>query len=540
MVSNKAYKYIKLILSLAIAFAVPLIIRAETTASVLQTYVTEQTLTVFINAKMSPEELKCLVSNQAAEITASGFLSDENALTKTTVLVDISTSMPSNMREKVVSTIKKLIELKADNEEFRLIMFGDELTTLRDFSVDRYDLAVEVEKIKFNGTQSKIYDAIYNSMPPISQVDNKPTFYRTIVITDGVDDTVSGVTKEELFLKLQNEHYPVDVIAVSSKEIPENKDLAAIVRMSCGRYYSLNPNADIPMIAQTLTENDYFFFEAKINESLLDGATRQVDISDGVRNISIDTKFQVFNKAETDQQPTPTPTPEKVEKIEAPSTPQPSVEPSPPVPAVEDVDKSEGKKPVNTRAIIIGLVIVVIVVAIIVLIFVLRNKGKKETARQEFTLPDINDYDYGDKGDISLEDKTSFLGDMSHEQKIQVTIKLSNLASPSKTWTIPLTEDLLIGRANHCEVQLEDKSVSREQCKICVVGSNLRVIHLSSTNRTILNDSDVKESSILQSGDILKFGREALRVDDIQIPGGANSRLYLDDRDNSGKTESIF
>jgi len=73
----------------------------------------------------------------------------------------------------------------------------------------------------------------------------KPYFYRTVVTTDWVDDTVSGITKEELLIRLQNERYPIDVVAVSGNEMGENKELAAIVRMSGGRYNVLNPNTDI-------------------------------------------------------------------------------------------------------------------------------------------------------------------------------------------------------------------------------------------------------------------------------------------------------
>ena len=131
---------------------------AETEANALQIYIFEQTMTVFTDICLDADALKCTISNQNADITATGALSDEKALTKTTILVDISTSMPSSVRGSVIELLIAMIERKPVNEEFRLVVFGEELTILQDFSQDRYDLATAIGKIEFNNKESKIYD----------------------------------------------------------------------------------------------------------------------------------------------------------------------------------------------------------------------------------------------------------------------------------------------------------------------------------------------------------------------------------------------
>ncbi|WP_210166179.1 FHA domain-containing protein [Desulfitobacterium hafniense] len=527
---NRMCKWILIILILFIM--PPNIAQAETETNVLQAYVTEQTMTVFTNAELLSDGLKCVISNQNAEIMEKGLLSDESALTKTTVLIDISTSMPNAIRGGVITTLKKLIEDKSANEEFRLTVFGEELSVLQNFSSDRYDLAIAIEKIKFDGTQSKIYDAIYNTIPHITQSNEKPIFHRTIVITDGVDDTVSGITKEELFLKLQNERYPVDVVAVSGGETAENKELAAIVRMSGGRYYSLNPNADVAALAQALRVSNYFYFEAKVPAALLDGTIRQVDIDDGVHNMSIDIKFPVFNAPNTN-----TSTTETEEKASAAEIHGASVAPEQTIPSFPN--ETAASKPITTLfgnytiVIYIGAgVALLIVIAVILAVAVVRGKKKREALRSEpgIAVGYIDD-NHGEK--------TEFVGDVNFVEA-QYTIKLSNPNNPSKTWTLPITGDLLIGRAEHCSVRLDDRSVSREQCKIAVQGIGLVVIHLGSTNKTSLNGSNIVESSPLQSGDTLKFGREVLRIDYIQKLGSPPPKPELSRNSNSGKTESIF
>jgi hypothetical protein len=518
-----------LVLVVAILFIMPMgIVRADAEAKILQVYISEQTLTVFIDNRLFPNALKCSVSNQNAEITATGSLSDDNTLIKTIVLLDISTSMPAVIRDGVITSLKKMVEQKAVNEEFKLVVFGDEIKTLHDFSSDRYDLASAIEKIKFDGTQSKIYDAIYNTIPRIASFDKKPTFYRTIVITDGVDNTASGITKEELFLKLQSEHYPVDVITVSSKERAEDKELSAIVRMSGGKYYSLNPDTDIDILVQNLNMNGSFYFEAKIPSALLDGTIRQIDINDGVSKISLDVKIPVFNTPNVD---TPTQTEPEEETPETSSTIGLITSPLP----VE----TENLKSITTIfgdytiVIFIGAGVALIIL-IAVIIAVLVTEGKKKKNR---TLSEVGNYS-GYKNENNS-GKTEFIGDEDYSNA-QYTIKLSSLNNPNQNWTLPINGQILIGRAEHCSVRLDDKSVSREQCKIIHQGSGLVIVHMGSSNKTFLNGSNVAESSPLQSGDTIKIGRETLRVDYIQTLGNPIPKSEPQLNSSNRNTECMF
>ena len=482
---------------------------AESEAKVLQAYIKEQTITVFTDAGQLSDGLKCVIANQNAEIMGSGLLSDESALTKTTILVDISTSMPSGIRDAVIMTLKNLLYIKLANEEIRLISFGNELNTLLDFSSDRYDILTSIEKIVFDGSQSKIYDAIYNTIPLISQIDNTPTYYRTIVITNGDDDTESSITREELFIKLQNERYPVDVVAVSIGETAESRDLTAIVRMSGGRYNSLTPNTDVSMLAQALEVRNYSYLEAKIPLALLDGTIRQVDISDSFYSMSIDIKLPVFNAAITD---TSTSANTSTEGVTA-GIPETSTASDPEIPPFPD--ETNTPKTIFTLfgdyTIIIYLgigIILLILIAVIIIATIARSKREKAILHPEadMTMGYVNE-NHGVKA--------GFVSNVNYS-KAHYTIKLSNPNNPSKTWTLPVDDVLLIGRAEHCSVRLEDVSVSREQCKIAIQGASLVVVHLGSTNKTSLNGSRVANSSPLQSGDMLKFGREMLHVDYIQ------------------------
>lgn len=499
----------------AAAFAVLLLLsvlsgtaHAISDGDILEVYCEEQTITAFLGAGLDTAQLSCMVSNQEATVTAAGTLSDGNALIKTTILLDISTSMPSALRETILDAVERLIEYKPDHEAYQLVLFGDEISVLQDFSYDRYDLSEAAEGITFDGQASRVYDAVYNTIPPLASESGAPVFYRTIVITDGVDDTATGITKEELYLALQDQRYPVDVIAVGATG--ENRDLSAIARISGGSYQPLGDGTDTAALAQSLSVGTYAYFTAEVPESLLDGSTRQVDVSDGANSVSIDVKFPVFGTPAAD----------------TPASPEgePPADAEPPEP-----DPSPSLLERYGVYLLCGGGAIVLLVIILLIASSARRKKKKQT-------PPPPPADLVPPRTAAA--ATEFFRDDGSDGT-QYTIQLSDISRPDRIWTLPVRGEVLIGRAEHCPVRLDDRSVSREHCKITPSESGLTLIHLSTTNQTALNGTRVTDAAPLQSGDTLKIGREQLHVDYIQALGAPVRQAQPQAADGK-KTESIF
>ena len=120
-------------------------------------------------------------------------------------------------------------------------------------------------------------------------------------------------------------------------------------------------------------------------------------------------------------------------------------------------------------------------------------------------------------------------------------VKVSCVGGAGKIWNLPVRDAILVGRAAHCNIMLDDPSVARQQCEIITAGGHLAVRNLSSTNITILNGTIVSETAPLQPGDTLVLGREVLRIDNIQTPGTPQPvQVQMAPQDNYGYTESIF
>ncbi|MDR1703304.1 MAG: FHA domain-containing protein [Clostridiales bacterium] len=469
-----------------------------------QMYISGRAVTVFTDGPLNAESVRLAVSNIPAEVTAAGSLSGPNALIKTTLLVDISTSMPRDARSVVIETLNELVENKAANEEFRLAIFGEELTVLTEFSSDRYDIAKGIDEVEFDGDWSIVYNAIQDTIPLLEPHDGKPVFYRTVVITDGVDDTARGITLEELLIELQDKFYPIDAVRVSEGG-PESKELSSIVRLSGGRYFTLDPSSDPGGLAASLSVAGYSYLEAITPPNLMDGSVRQTDIADGSLELTADFKYPA---------------------VDSPIA-QPPVT-SAPEPADEEVipEPEPVKERIPGGIFIAAGVVLVLAAAGILFIVILRRKkaGEPAEAAPEYYEDDDTILLHGD----SEYGKGPFAS--------RCSIELTNQKDPKKTWALSFQDELLIGRGEHCGLRLEDKTVSREQCKITAGDDGVVIIHLSKTNKTRLNGVTVTENVPVKIGDVIKCGRESLHIDNItllNVPGPGSEH-------KSGLTELLF
>jgi hypothetical protein len=512
-------RFSTIITSLIIFALLPIsAISAAENIALSQAYVTENHLDVFVNGSFDTLTPEVKISNQPAEMSVGGSVSDMGIAVRTTVLIDISTSMPPDVRDEVLTYINSSIEDLPENEELKLVTFAEKLNVLQDFTSDRYDLSNAAEKIEFNGQQSKIYDAIYNTIPKLEPIEGEACYYRTVLITDGIDDTASGVTKEELYIRLADDTYPIEVVAVSKAEQSEpEKELSALTRMSSGSYSNIYPDADIDSIQDVLRTNDIFWIRSSLPVALLDGSVRQVNITDGVNELSFDVKVSAMEMLETTVETTSS----SAETTTAVNT---TVSEKTTVNEVVIETKKTPLLGYNTTFILI-IVGAVVVVLIIVIIAITRKKNPEPTVN-------VNPLETNRNFD-----KTEFF-DENSDNINEYTIKLSNTKNRGQNWILPIKGDIIIGRGENADIKLEDKSVAREQCKIIVSGQKLTVSELSSSNKTKLNGVEIVGMMPLSPGDTLKFGRESLTVEYIySLSQNLPRKEKIRGKD---ETESIF
>lgn len=492
--------------ALALAAGLSAAAAAEETDRLLQATVVEDEMDLFVAGDIYLPEVSVKTANKNAQLIDKGTISEKNVRLRTTILVDSSTSVSVNMRESAIEFVKNMIRDIGEKEEIRIASFNSEVSVLQNFSTDRYDLERAAEKIDFSGKQSALFDAIHSTIPALGMPEGQPCFYRTIVLTDGADSAAGGVTMEELFMELKEVTYPIDVVCVSEKELKNPyKNLLALTRISGGRYFALNAKTDMRTLQQDLSVAAYKWIRVKIPAELLDGSTRQVDISDGNTTISFDLKMKtsdMITEVEQDGQEAK--------------------------PAEDDEDEDEGDEEEEkedglsrllaqldiTLVLIIGGGVLLAAVIVTIIIVAVKSSAKKKTQN---TAP----YGGSDNSPTAFGYAQTELITGSSGSGSSYTIKLVNADKPAQNWVINVSGTIAVGRGEACTIFLDDKSVSREQCLIEADVSGLYVTNTSKSNLTRLNNAPLTGRAQLHSDDELKMGRVRLRVEYIQIIGGA-------------------
>ena len=152
--------------------------------------------------------------------------------------------------------------------------------------------------------------------------------------------------------------------------------------------------------------------------------------------------------------------------------------------------------------------------------------GKKITSQEMFTgdVIKIGDFelhfDSGLKGEektvFEEEDKTTLDEDRTvfYEEAVG---KLIVMRSENLQGEINLGEEVIIGRGEGVDIQLEDLHASREHSKIALVNKNFVITDLQSSNGTFVNGEKITEQ-VLQNGDKIQIGDS---IFEFQVEKGA-------------------
>lgn len=91
--------------------------------------------------------------------------------------------------------------------------------------------------------------------------------------------------------------------------------------------------------------------------------------------------------------------------------------------------------------------------------------------------------------------------------EVQRTPSLLMISGPQIGRSFPMheLEEFMIGRANHCDLPIEDDLVSRHHCKIILAPDGAELVDLASTNGTLLNGRKVERAK-LKEGDQIQVG----------------------------------
>ncbi len=232
--------------------------------------------------------------------TIAAEVQNQDVQIRTTFLIDNSTSMPYDARDGLKTKILDYVSSMPNTEMVKIAKFDTETTMLSDeYSRDRSFIEYSLEKVDFNGQASLVYDALLQTIE--SEDHNADIYYRTVLLTDGVD-SIAGTSFDFLRTEIdENSRCHVDVIQVS-KDSKEEVNLKGIAELGSNTFmlYQADGNFD------SLKPGSVSMVKVPMTNAIMTGEYRGVTIKNGGTNLVLGSVL--FPQAELAEPETAAPT----------------------------------------------------------------------------------------------------------------------------------------------------------------------------------------------------------------------------------------
>ncbi|MCR4645632.1 MAG: hypothetical protein K5695_09530 [Oscillospiraceae bacterium] len=326
----------------------------------LQAYFSEdgKTLKIFTSAKLS-DNASLLVGNA----TLNAEVQNENIPINTVFLIDNSTSIPTGLRDTIKTAVQDYVADMPETESVKVAIFDTETTFLADeYSNDSGFIDYELSKVDFKGQASLVYDAV---MKVVSDTfPDQDVYYRTVLITDGVD-SVEGTSFDYLRSVInENGRYHIDVVQVSKSD-KQDVNLTAISNLGSNTYMLFKSDSNF----KSLKPENVSMLKAPLINEVATGELKGVTIKNGDSDISLGSIL--FPQVEI---AVPTTVP-----VEEPSTEELTEAPTLPAPTQATTQPAPPQKKGLPLVLLLGIIGAVVVLAgVIILVVVLAaKKGRK-------------------------------------------------------------------------------------------------------------------------------------------------------------------
>lgn len=413
-----------------------------------------------------------------------------------TILLDVSMTMSGIPFNNAVKAVNELISSISDKDKISIITFGDNVSTVIDFSNNKEVLLTKIKEIAPTHNNTHFYAAINEAMALNMRRDQSIPVRRAIlVITDGKDEG-SGITIDDLARLHEGFSIPIYSIGFTSIEVEYLDNLKRLSELSGGRFVRGESATDFQRIFQKTFNDIYsqYVISAIFSEGRADGDLHRILVtySKGGNTISAEKRIAFLY----DRPP--------VVVTEAVIQDVPKTNPSP-------------EKPVNTkqRYYLLGA-------GALLLFFLIRKRARKhieslddeieliQPEEHEFIPPVISPH---------VEDQ---------EEVRFYSARLIIIEGPNKGKVFPVffepkrgecgcarSPKRYIGRdiqRTQCSPTLQDDRVSKIHCSISGEDHERFILRdEGSRNGTILNGIPVKTQEIIEDGDTIEVGQTKIR-----------------------------
>lgn len=160
----------------------------------------------------------------------------------------------------------------------------------------------------------------------------------------------------------------------------------------------------------------------------------------------------------------------------------------------------------------IGIGLLFILLLIILIFSLIKSKKVKKDVKSEIKSQSISNTSNIPNTVNIPKDNPKFTQPSSNIIKKKIKFAVIDYKNEHSVIEIDISDKLIIGRSEDCDLTFKDEELSRKQCEISYENGNLFIIDLDSTNGTIINGVPIVNRIRLQSGDIIYIGQTELRI----------------------------
>ena len=140
-------------------------------------------------------------------------------------LIDVSKSLSSHAFKQVQTGLNAWIDQISDKDKVSLIRFGEGVDILQDFSSDKKVLKQRIASLALKDQKTFLYQALLKALELTRREDvGLPKRRALVMLSDGLDDSVAGVTLNEVLHAIQEQRIPLYAIGFSDPAFEFHKD----------------------------------------------------------------------------------------------------------------------------------------------------------------------------------------------------------------------------------------------------------------------------------------------------------------------------
>lgn len=500
------------------------VVYAAANGSLLQTSAAGEDVTAYIISESGVDSAEVQIAQYLCE--DAQVVMPEDISVHTVIMVDNSLSVTKSNRENIKTILRRYVQGIAEQEVVSLAVFGEEIEFFALKSKDQDEILQRIDALEFHNQDTYLTDFLYEELEAVREDSD---FTRFVIISDGVDNKDIGITKEELFDKLEEISRPVYAVGhIYKNNETELKNMFALSRVTGGQALMMEDYDDTNVIADAIHDFSHLYaVKAKIPKEVMDGGNKnillRIHTPEGDIEVTGETRMPFGTVSEdavetnqaVDEVPVPLPQPEITpQEKEEEITPQPEKEVQP-----KEHESVQDKKQVIGLDKIVG--IIVLAAAVLVLI-IYQKKHKTNQKHADKKKEDKK----GKKNNIVIPVHAVEAEPVSIQQENETVfldgrylLVLRDRMSPDRIFKYPLDGHVTVGRnVDMVQIAIDyNRTISKRHCEFYVRNNHFFIRDMNSANHTYVDGKMINSEREIVSGSIVRLGEAEFSVEIMPI-----------------------